>query len=115
MLYRNFVVFMLLAMTTCTVGCGILDSGTCKNGNNDISNVEVSDDRITLTVSDTVYGPALVHFSVRGGSGNFIDLHTFNVEEGDKVKEFTLLTPADLSGLLPTNSSDYLALVACRN
>ena len=114
MLYRNFVVFMLLALTTCTVGCGILDSGTCKDGNNDISNVEVSDDRITLTVSDTVYGPALVHFSVRGRSG-LIDLHTFNVEDGDKVREFTLLTPADLSGILPTSTSDYLALVACSN
>ena len=113
MLYRNFVVFMLLAMTTCTVGCGILDSGTCKDGNNDVSKVEVSDDRVSLTLSDTVYGPALVHISVRSRSGNLIDLHTFTLEEGEKIEVFTALTPIDMSDILPTSTSDYEARVVC--
>ena len=113
MLYRNFVVFMLLAMTTCTVGCGILDSGTCKNGNNDVSKVEVSSDRLTLTLSDIVYGPAVVDIRVRL-VGDFIELDQFTVKEGEKGREFTLYGSVLLS-VFSTSPSDYQVTVICSN
>ena len=113
MLNRNVVVFMVLAMTTCTVGCGILDSGTCKDGNNEVSKVETSSDRLTLTLSDTVYGPAVVTISVRL-DGDFINLGVFTVESEEKGKEFTVYGSVLLS-VFSTSPSDYRATVVCSN
>ena len=111
MLKRNVVVFMVLAMTV--VGCGILDSGTCKNGNNEVSKVETSSDRLTLTLSDTVYGPAVVTISVRL-DGDFINLSVFTVESEEKGKEFTVYGSVLLS-VFSTSPSDYRATVVCSN
>ena len=111
MLNRNVVVFMVLAMTV--VGCGILDSGTCKNGNNEVSKVETSSDRLTLTLSDTVYGPAVVTISVRL-DGDFINLSVFTVESEEKGKEFTVYGSVLLS-VFSTSPSDYRATVVCSN
>ena len=108
------VTILLSLMFLASCG-GIFDSGTCKDGDNKVTKVEVSEEELKLTVSDTVYGPAAVLLHIKDSSGDFTPFETFLVEDGKKAKRFILITPIDLSDIFSTNTSDYEVWVICSN